>query len=153
MYALYICKFSYLSPLVYILRKSSYYLSFSYRLNICVSYMLKVKKEIEMCYELIHRLGRGVVYLGSARMGPGHEHYIQTQELARQARSFLFLHYNSCAKEFICILIYGFFLKFCVKGSKPIGVHFMVRGWTRAHGCSHSRCSSSRKTSWWIQDW
>ncbi|GJZ41930.1 hypothetical protein Tco_0588816 [Tanacetum coccineum] len=46
----------------------------------------EVKKEIEMCYDLIRRLGRGVVYLGSARMGPGHEHYIQTQELAREAR-------------------------------------------------------------------
>ena len=46
---------------------------------------MKVKKEIEMCYELIRRLGRGVVYLGSSRMGPGHEHYIQTQELAREA--------------------------------------------------------------------
>lgn len=49
---------------------------------------MKVKKEIEMCYELIRRLGRGVVYLGSSRMGPGHEHYIQTQELAREASHF-----------------------------------------------------------------
>ncbi|KVI10435.1 hypothetical protein Ccrd_011181, partial [Cynara cardunculus var. scolymus] len=48
---------------------------------------MKVKKEIEMCYELIRRLGRGVVYLGSSRMGPGHDHYIQTQELAREARA------------------------------------------------------------------
>lgn len=38
-----------------------------------------------MCYELIRRLGRGVVYLGSARMGPGHDHYIQTQQLAKEA--------------------------------------------------------------------
>ncbi|KAD5318004.1 hypothetical protein E3N88_17950 [Mikania micrantha] len=45
----------------------------------------EVKKEIEMCYELIQRLGRGVAYLGSSRMGIGHEHYIQTQELAREA--------------------------------------------------------------------
>lgn len=49
---------------------------------------MKVKKEIDMCYELIRRLGRGVVYLGSSRMGPGHEHYIQTQELAREASEF-----------------------------------------------------------------
>ncbi|KAL4554713.1 hypothetical protein LXL04_037315 [Taraxacum kok-saghyz] len=49
---------------------------------VCVG---NVKNEIEMCYKLIRRLGRGVVYLGSARMGPGHEHYIQTQELAREA--------------------------------------------------------------------
>ncbi|KAI3695186.1 hypothetical protein L1987_78175 [Smallanthus sonchifolius] len=49
----------------------------------------EVKKEIEMCYELIRRLGRGVVYLGSSRMGPGHEHYIQTQELAREVANLL----------------------------------------------------------------
>nr|GEV55946.1 probable cytokinin riboside 5'-monophosphate phosphoribohydrolase LOGL10 [Tanacetum cinerariifolium] len=49
----------------------------------------EVKKEIEMCYDLIRRLGRGVVYLGSARMGPGHEHYIQTQELAREVANLL----------------------------------------------------------------
>ncbi|CAH1451029.1 unnamed protein product [Lactuca virosa] len=49
----------------------------------------EVKNEIEMCYELIRRLGRGVVYLGSARMGPGHEHYIQTQELAREVAKLL----------------------------------------------------------------
>ncbi|MBA0792272.1 hypothetical protein Gohar_016784 [Gossypium harknessii] len=45
----------------------------------------EVRKEIEQCYELIHRLGRGVVYLGSSRMGPGHPHYSQTLELAREA--------------------------------------------------------------------
>ncbi|KAI3769177.1 hypothetical protein L6452_00277 [Arctium lappa] len=50
---------------------------------------IEVKKEIEMCYELIRRLGRGVVYLGSSRMGPGHEHYIQTQELAREVAHLL----------------------------------------------------------------
>ncbi|KAF7141720.1 hypothetical protein RHSIM_Rhsim06G0225700 [Rhododendron simsii] len=33
----------------------------------------EVKKDIERCYELIHRLGRGVVYLGSSRMGPSVE--------------------------------------------------------------------------------
>lgn len=49
----------------------------------------EVKNEIERCYELIRRLGRGVVYLGSARMGPGHDHYIQTQELAREVASLL----------------------------------------------------------------
>ncbi|KAF9610250.1 hypothetical protein IFM89_021574 [Coptis chinensis] len=46
----------------------------------------KVKKEIQNCYALIHKLGRGVVYLGSSRMGPGHPHYMQTVELAREAR-------------------------------------------------------------------
>ncbi|KAF8391652.1 hypothetical protein HHK36_023959 [Tetracentron sinense] len=40
----------------------------------------EVKKEIERCYELIHRLGRGVVYLGSSRMGSDHPHYLQTLE-------------------------------------------------------------------------
>lgn len=40
--------------------------------------------EAEKWYELILSLGRGVVYLGSARMGPGYEHYVQTQELARE---------------------------------------------------------------------
>ncbi|KAJ0607968.1 putative LOG family protein [Helianthus annuus] len=49
----------------------------------------EVKKEIELCYELIRRLGRGVVYLGSARMGPGHTHYIQTQELAKEVANLL----------------------------------------------------------------
>ncbi|PPD79078.1 hypothetical protein GOBAR_DD23989 [Gossypium barbadense] len=49
----------------------------------------EVRKEIEQCYELIHRLGRGVVYLGSSRMGPGHPHYSQTLELAREATNLL----------------------------------------------------------------
>ncbi|KAL8208953.1 hypothetical protein R6Q57_008365 [Mikania cordata] len=49
----------------------------------------EVKKEMEMCYELIQRLGRGVAYLGSSRMGTGHEHYIQTQELAREVANLL----------------------------------------------------------------
>lgn len=49
----------------------------------------EVRKEIEQCYELIHRLGRGVVYLGSSRMGPGHPHYSQTLELAREIANLL----------------------------------------------------------------
>ncbi|OMP04312.1 Cytokinin riboside 5'-monophosphate phosphoribohydrolase LOG [Corchorus olitorius] len=44
----------------------------------------EVRKEIEQCYELIHRLGRGAVYLGSSRMGPGNPHYSQTLELAQE---------------------------------------------------------------------
>ncbi|KAL7217135.1 hypothetical protein ACSBR1_028947 [Camellia fascicularis] len=44
----------------------------------------EVKKEIERCYELIHRLGRGVVYLGSSRMGPTHPHYLQALELGKE---------------------------------------------------------------------
>ncbi|KAK2987076.1 hypothetical protein RJ640_004802 [Escallonia rubra] len=46
----------------------------------------QVKKEVERCYELIHRLGRGVVYLGSSRMGSLHPHYKQTAELGREAK-------------------------------------------------------------------
>ncbi|XP_060973251.1 uncharacterized protein LOC115725781 isoform X1 [Cannabis sativa] len=49
----------------------------------------EVKKEIELCYELIRRLGKGVVYLGSSRMGPGHSHYSQTQELGREIATLL----------------------------------------------------------------
>nr|XP_043621003.1 uncharacterized protein LOC122592765 [Erigeron canadensis] len=49
----------------------------------------EVKKEIQMCYHLIRTLGRGVVYLGSARMGPGHHHYIQTQLLSTQVAKLL----------------------------------------------------------------
>ncbi|GAV87249.1 Lysine_decarbox domain-containing protein [Cephalotus follicularis] len=41
----------------------------------------EVRKEIMRCYELIHKLGRGVVYLGSSRMEPNHPHYIQAHEL------------------------------------------------------------------------
>ncbi|PNX94412.1 putative cytokinin riboside 5-monophosphate phosphoribohydrolase logl10-like protein [Trifolium pratense] len=47
----------------------------------------EVKEEIKQCYELINRIGRGVVYLGSSRMGSGHSHYVQAQELAKEAIS------------------------------------------------------------------
>lgn len=50
--------------------------------------MKQVKKEIQKCYELIHRLGRGVVYLGSSRMGPAHPHYTQSFELGKEASIF-----------------------------------------------------------------
>ncbi|KAL5548541.1 hypothetical protein UlMin_003772 [Ulmus minor] len=49
----------------------------------------EVRKELEQCYELIQRLGRGVVYLGSSRMGPGHPHYSQTLELGRDIATLL----------------------------------------------------------------
>lgn len=49
----------------------------------------EVRKEIEQCYELIHRLGRGVVYLGSSRMGPDHSHYLQAHELGREIANLL----------------------------------------------------------------
>lgn len=46
---------------------------------------LKVRKEIQRCYELVHRLGRGVVYLGSSRVKSDHSHYWQAAELAKEA--------------------------------------------------------------------
>lgn len=49
----------------------------------------EVRKEIDKCYELIHRLGRGVVYLGSSRMGSNHPHYLQTFKLGKQIAELL----------------------------------------------------------------
>lgn len=49
----------------------------------------EVKEEIKKCYELINRLGRGVVYLGSSRMGPNHSHYVQAQGLAKEIANLL----------------------------------------------------------------
>ncbi|XP_020579123.1 uncharacterized protein LOC110023850 isoform X2 [Phalaenopsis equestris] len=44
---------------------------------------LKVKKEIQSCYELIQKLGRGAVYLGSSRVKDDHPHYFQAVKLSR----------------------------------------------------------------------
>ncbi|KAL5735815.1 hypothetical protein ACOSP7_030273 [Xanthoceras sorbifolium] len=49
----------------------------------------EVRKEIEQCYELIRRLGRGVMYLGSSRTGPDHPHYLQALELGREIADLL----------------------------------------------------------------
>nr|XP_004506666.1 cytokinin riboside 5'-monophosphate phosphoribohydrolase LOG7 [Cicer arietinum] len=49
----------------------------------------QVKEEIKQCYELINRLGRGIVYLGSSRMGSSHSHYMQSQELAKELANLL----------------------------------------------------------------
>ncbi|KAL2476032.1 putative lysine decarboxylase family protein [Abeliophyllum distichum] len=49
----------------------------------------EVKKEIEQCYKLIQRLGRGVVYLGSSRLGPNHPHYAEAFELGKEIASLL----------------------------------------------------------------
>ncbi|KAJ9182579.1 hypothetical protein P3X46_006560 [Hevea brasiliensis] len=49
----------------------------------------EIRKEIERCYELIERLGRGVVYLGSSRMGPDHPHYWKAWELGREVAKLL----------------------------------------------------------------
>ena len=52
------------------------------------SIVFKVRTEIAKCYELINRLGKGVVYLGSSRMGPDHAHYKQAFELSREVNPF-----------------------------------------------------------------
>ncbi|XP_021906140.1 probable cytokinin riboside 5'-monophosphate phosphoribohydrolase LOGL10 isoform X1 [Carica papaya] len=49
----------------------------------------EVRKEIARCYELIQRLGRGAVYLGSSRMGPNTSHYLQARELSREVAELL----------------------------------------------------------------
>ncbi|KAK7333414.1 hypothetical protein VNO80_30184 [Phaseolus coccineus] len=49
----------------------------------------EVREEIKKCYELINRLGRGAVYLGSSRMGSSHSHYVQAQELAKEIANLL----------------------------------------------------------------
>ena len=36
-----------------------------------------LKKKKKKCYELMHRLGHGVVYFGSLRIVLGHSHYLQ----------------------------------------------------------------------------
>lgn len=45
--------------------------------------------EIHKCYELVHKLGRGVLYLGSSRTKPDHHHFLQAMELARETASLL----------------------------------------------------------------
>lgn len=49
----------------------------------------EVRKEIQQCYDLIRRLGRGVVYLGSSRLGPDHKHYMQALELGKEIAKLL----------------------------------------------------------------
>ncbi|XP_074310855.1 uncharacterized protein LOC141646797 isoform X2 [Silene latifolia] len=49
----------------------------------------EVRLEIERCYKLIHRLGRGVIYIGSARPGPDHPHYMQSLNLSREIANLL----------------------------------------------------------------
>ncbi|XP_010500627.1 PREDICTED: uncharacterized protein LOC104777984 [Camelina sativa] len=49
----------------------------------------EVKKELDICFDLIHRLGRGILYIGSARIPPNHSHYLQAQELSREAANLL----------------------------------------------------------------
>eukprot|EP00268_Persea_americana_P040918 TRINITY_DN40731_c0_g1_i1.p1 TRINITY_DN40731_c0_g1~~TRINITY_DN40731_c0_g1_i1.p1 ORF type:complete len:305 (-),score=57.31 TRINITY_DN40731_c0_g1_i1:281-1195(-) len=49
----------------------------------------EVSKEIQRCYQLIHQLGRGVIYLGSSRVKTNHPHYLQTMELAKEIANLL----------------------------------------------------------------
>ncbi|CAL1384692.1 unnamed protein product [Linum trigynum] len=49
----------------------------------------EIRKEVERCYDLINRLGRGTVYLGSSRMGPDHPHYLKAFELGREIAKLL----------------------------------------------------------------
>eukprot|EP00249_Psilotum_nudum_P008380 c21234_g1_i2 orf=164-1084(-) len=44
----------------------------------------EVQQEMRKCYELIQKLGKGVVYLGSARTNPDHHHFLQAVELAKE---------------------------------------------------------------------
>ncbi|XP_050220371.1 uncharacterized protein LOC126670637 [Mercurialis annua] len=79
--------------------RCSKFKSFSRRISVCKSELAsdfeeraspnEVRKEIGSCYELVHRLGRGVVYLGSSRMEPDHPHYVQTLELSREVAKLL----------------------------------------------------------------
>ncbi|OVA20058.1 Cytokinin riboside 5'-monophosphate phosphoribohydrolase LOG [Macleaya cordata] len=62
----------------------------------------EVRKEIQKCYQLIGRLGRGVVYLGSSRMGPDHPHYVQTQELGKEANINVFDFFPQVATLLDC---------------------------------------------------
>ncbi|KAJ1690268.1 hypothetical protein LUZ63_014423 [Rhynchospora breviuscula] len=50
---------------------------------------LEVKKEIQRCYRLVHRLGRGTLYIGSSRVKPDHPHYLLTLELSREVAKML----------------------------------------------------------------
>jgi len=49
----------------------------------------EVREEITRCYELVSRLGRGAVYLGSSRVPATHPHFHQTAELAREIAKLL----------------------------------------------------------------
>ena len=46
---------------------------------------VQVREEMARCFDLVRRLGRGAVYLGSSRVPPTHPHFLQTAELAREA--------------------------------------------------------------------
>jgi hypothetical protein len=88
----------------------------------------EVKKELEICFDLVHRLGRGIVYLGSARIPPNHSHYLQAQELSREVSKTL----NTPQELSLDID----FSELCIlSGSNSVGLYYMVWCWTRAYGC------------------
>lgn len=43
----------------------------------------KVKKEMDACFDVVERMGRGAVYLGSARVPEDHPHFAMARDLAR----------------------------------------------------------------------
>ncbi|XP_006650301.1 probable cytokinin riboside 5'-monophosphate phosphoribohydrolase LOGL5 [Oryza brachyantha] len=49
----------------------------------------EVRAEMARCFDLVRRLGRGAVYLGSSRVPATHPHYLQAAELAREIASLL----------------------------------------------------------------
>ncbi|XP_065862508.1 probable cytokinin riboside 5'-monophosphate phosphoribohydrolase LOGL10 [Euphorbia lathyris] len=68
------------------------------RISVCKSELVdfeertspnEIRKEIGRCYELINKLGRGVIYLGSSRMGPDHPHYLKAMDLGREVAKVL----------------------------------------------------------------
>ena len=43
----------------------------------------RVEREMRACYEVVERMGRGAVYLGSARVPEDHPHFQHAKALAR----------------------------------------------------------------------
>ncbi|PKA52183.1 hypothetical protein AXF42_Ash014120 [Apostasia shenzhenica] len=73
-------------------RFKSSHLAFSTASNLEFSHRTspeEVRKEIQDCYDLIQKLGRGVIYLGSSRINDEHQHYSKALELARDVAKLL----------------------------------------------------------------
>lgn len=79
-------------------------MGFEVKTTILIAIFIKVRKEIERCYQLIHRLGRGVIYIGSARPHRNHPHYIRSLELSREAS-----YFNVVISTFIATVKQPFF--------------------------------------------
>ncbi|CAK7351813.1 unnamed protein product [Dovyalis caffra] len=54
-----------------------------------VPFLAAIEVHMVLQLQCVSRLGRGVVYLGSSRMGPGHSHYLQALELGREVANLL----------------------------------------------------------------